>query len=365
MKWNKNIFFILLLLPGLLNAEENSKDYAIHVVQPNDTLSGIAFRYCRKVYGSPGLMEHIKKINPGLTADIYPGMQIRIPLDKKLCHLQHSEISAPKEEVLGATEREKKVLSMTVPETEVVSSPVPVTESQNTVVPEEQPAEMPQPPLVNELKEVEKEKSERWVVSFGSGSKTIKSIDDDNETAIINSQNFVTMGIGQEIEWTSHHHSKIHFNLSYEDYFENEAKVKNPAPWRWGIGLKHEYQPKDLIFFTELALTRKTVFLSSNAQKVNLGVLPVPSFGGGLEFPLYAFSKYKFTSGLELHMLLPARDDEVRLRPGFESQAYLHLDTGNGTWNLYYTYGRQDSNLYESNYDVIGLSFEFSFSGGG
>jgi hypothetical protein len=68
------IFILIFQLPFAVSA--------VYEVQPNECLSRIAYRYCRKIYGKSGFIREVQKINPKLKSDanfLLPKTLIEIP----------------------------------------------------------------------------------------------------------------------------------------------------------------------------------------------------------------------------------------------------------------------------------------------
>lgn len=71
------IFAALALL--LAPAEQGQRMETVYTVQSGDTLWNIAEQYCGDTYILE-YIEDLKRLNPGLTADIRPGQKIRVTM---------------------------------------------------------------------------------------------------------------------------------------------------------------------------------------------------------------------------------------------------------------------------------------------
>ena len=83
--------FLILIISSIFFSIEISA--AVYEVQPNEHLSAIAYKYCRKVYGKIGFISEIKKINPHLHSNLnflLTKTVIRIP-DQSVCLLPWPE----------------------------------------------------------------------------------------------------------------------------------------------------------------------------------------------------------------------------------------------------------------------------------
>src|SRR5690606_36509917 len=67
-------------------------DQRAYKILPDQTLSEIAYKMCRKVYGKSGLLRVLKKLNPHIVNPdkIRPGEKVNLPTDFS-CPLPHDD----------------------------------------------------------------------------------------------------------------------------------------------------------------------------------------------------------------------------------------------------------------------------------
>lgn len=335
----KNTFLgILILVLTQLNTaysqdsfKQSNLEYITYTIKEGDNLSEIAFRYCRKVYGSKGLIKIIRDTNPLLNLEkaIIPSTTIKIPTDKSLCILPHNTTEE--------SENSK-------------TSHYPISKEQK-----------------NKLKKVEEKTNQekagrsKYSVSIQTGSKQFKSQDDDNYEAIINSSSYVELFVKEETFLNEDLSTSFYGSVEYLDFDKSDnLRINNSKKIKKSFGFSSTYHRKNINYTFLINLKERTRFASSTNRVINITASTPVATGLQIESEIYN-KKTKVSLGANYIYLFEKQNSGVGLKSGFEYQLYTKFDFIKHAWLLSYQYSEQNSDLYKAQNNLLSLMYSWSF----
>jgi hypothetical protein len=349
----------------------------IYVVQKGDSLSMIAYKYCRKVHGDTGFIAQIKKINPKLDNSVYPGLKIKIPTDESLCLLKHIKPDKVQMDTI-----ELKVVTPEVKKPEVIkpevikpiiAKPIEVEIKEKIVkTKKEKKKKKEKKEVIEKVEEKVEEKTAAvskpyaqrvWGADIMIGSKSLKAEDDTRDDAVVNTKHLVNVGLSYKFSWSESNRSRLGGWFGVEEYLDSDRSIDNPSFSRTKIALGHEYQPNNNTFDLELGVKQLTFVGRSDVNEVNLEIVPVEFVSLGWKYDLLRTAQYDFRVGVVGSYLMTASGTDIRLKEGHEAMLLAQVEDARGIWEIFYLYGKQDTNLFINNFDTIGVKYTLNFGG--
>jgi hypothetical protein len=331
----------LISLGGLaVTAMAAERDYLLYEVKKNDSLSTISYQFCKKVHGPQGFLLHVLKWNPQLKQPIHPGIKLKIPTDNNLCVQKHESAGNSTEvSSKGFTPLEDEHASSLPYETELIPSLAPL--------------DLP----------VAASASREWIFDLMIGTKSLKARDSFRNDAVVNSNHLLNLGGAYKFAWSSNQFTTIGGGLRFENYFESNRKVVNPSSPRTRIFLNHELHRNKHIFNVQGGILQQTIIGESDSVKINLEVIPVKDFSLGWKYQFFNTPMYNFFGGGSASYLLAAPGTDLRLKSGYEGKVFGEVQDHRGSWQIFYSYGEQNSNIFKNRFDVLGLKYSLRFGG--
>jgi hypothetical protein len=222
-----------------------------HLVTDGECLSQIAYKYCRKIYGKNGFINHIKKLNPQLYRKpnlLIPNTALSIP------SLQYCKLKWPE------AEYEKD----------------PIVESEKS---------KPQ-----EYLNLKRESHREYFAEAFQGYKLLgsSSIVDANSNSFkrikgvsLVSKPILGFNIGRRFEYSSQTHHIIFGGIKFEDYYgSKKVTVNSSSIFRSNLGFGFEHMINQQHFFIVTAgAEERTIIDESVYNQINLTKILVPNLG--------------------------------------------------------------------------------------
>ena len=322
-------FFVFILFIGSTMAYDDLGD--THQVQEGESLSSVAYKYCRKVYGKSGFIYKIKQLNPKLFKKIdivHIGVKLRIP----------SLVNCP---LPWSHQEQIKVASLQKKTSEEVST---------------------LQPIVNEV--IDGFLIETF--TFFKVLKTSEVVDKAAPTRRIEGINLISrplIGIGLSYVFNLSMNSKMmmKWGINYEDYQDSDSvEVSSSSVLRqnFSLGINHQK------WFLQTGFEERTMVDRSTFRELNLTSSFFPKLQISRSFSLHEKLGYELDLNPYVKYLLSSTTQEIKAGQGLGAGVSLNVLRPKGKFPLQiqsgYHYLKQSTNITDQNEHVVDFSLGFS-----
>lgn len=322
--------FTILLTTLTLSAISHA-ELMTYVTKKNDTLSGIAFIYCRKVYGEYGFINQLKNLNPvflSLDEKRLPiGLLVSIP-DLNSCLIRQ-------------------------PSNVEESTPIPAA-----VIDEKTPVSNPivTPDVPVELK------TRIFVTPFFLFKSLEASERSTSANALIASPLMPGLKGEMRTPWSETFASTILVGYHQESYRPSvDRRVNNGSAGRSQIAFKTDYFFESWAWGNDFSAEEKSFLGASTSKQININVGTSSIYQTRVKKKI--FDKNQKSAALELRgrYLFAVDDERIKARPGFGYGFSVSLSDDQIKEGfesaVFYDSNTQKNPFYEQSERILGLEF--------